>query len=355
MKKSFKTGVCKALTTIACATLVFAGALRLNSISAKAATRNLSVDLRNGRVTGFTESDLYNVDDPSQIPQGVKDAYTVMFTTMIYDPNFTKSNASTSHATSVLSSNPYQGIVLDQPDNDTVKVSAMPGSVGTGKYVINKQTIMQACASTSSKTVYVDSETTARIMLLYLDEVTGGDISKSFTKMTEENVKALDALQFNVEIKYSDAPIIANNKVNAAPAVSFEVGKEIEDNGIKYRILDAAGNLSAISLTSKAKTVTIPDAVNVAGYNLNVTDIAQNFIKGNKKTKKVTIGANVTSIGKEAFYKCKKLKKVTIKSTKIESFGKKAFGKDANGFTLKMPKSCKKAYKKLLKKAKIKI
>ena len=77
-------------------------------------------------------------------------------------------------------------------------------------------------------------------------------------------------------------------------------------------------------------------------------------MKGNKKTKSVTIGSNVNSIGKQAFYKCKKLKKVKIKSTNITSIGKKAFGKNAKGFTLKMPKNCKKAYKKLLKKAGIK-
>jgi hypothetical protein len=78
-------------------------------------------------------------------------------------------------------------------------------------------------------------------------------------------------------------------------------------------------------------------------------------MNGNKKVKKVTIGSNVTSIGSKAFYHCKKLKKVTVNSTKITSIGKKAFGKNAKGFTLKLPKSCKKSYKKMLKKAKIKL
>ena len=94
--------------------------------------------------------------------------------------------------------------------------------------------------------------------------------------------------------------------------------------------------------------------MNIEGFNFNVTEIANGFMKGNKKTTKVTIGANVTSIGKEAFYKCKKLKKVTVKSEKLATIGKKAFGKNAGRFVLKVPGKCKKAYKKLLKKAKLK-
>ncbi|WP_026490899.1 leucine-rich repeat protein [Butyrivibrio sp. XPD2002] len=344
MKKSFKTGVCKALTTIACATFMFAGALGLGSITAKAATKKLSVDLSNGKTVGFSEKDLDGVTDPNNIPKGVSDSYAVMFSVLTYDWKFTEKYQDSRHATSVLSNNPYQGILLEQSDGYTVKISALNGSTGTGTYVINKKTIMQNPECT---------EREALIMLMFLDEVTGGDTNRNI--YSQEDLDALGNLEFNVEIKYSDAPIIANNRVNAAPAVSFVPGREFQDNGINYRIMDAAGNLSAISLATASKEVTIPETVKLAGFNLNVTDIAQNFMKGNKKTKKVTIGANVTSIGKEAFYKCKKLKKVTVKSTKIASFGKKAFGKDAKNFKLKMPKSCKKAYKKLLKKAKIKI
>ncbi len=150
-------------------------------------------------------------------------------------------------------------------------------------------------------------------------------------------------------------PLVARYNVNGSCTVSFEAGHEFEYNGIKYRAIDTSGNVSAIGLTKKSKKVIIPDTVEPLGCKMNVTGIAKDFMKGDKKATSVTIGANVTSIGKQAFYKCKKLKKVTIKSTKLKSVGKKAFGKNAKKFSVKMPKSCRKAYKKLFKKAKVKI
>ena len=195
-----------------------------------------------------------------------------------------------------------------------------------------------------------DLEQSAAALLMLLDEFLTGDMASSSYADPMEYLN----LEFEITIKYSDTPVITDNHVKAAPSVSFEVGRELGDNAVKYRIMDATGSLSAIGLTSEAKSVTIPDSVGLAGFNLNVNDIAQGFMKGNKKTKTVKVGSNVTSIGSQAFYKCKKLKKVTIKSKQIKTIGNKAFGKDAKNFTLKLPKSCKKKYRKLLKKAKVK-
>ena len=68
--------------------------------------------------------------------------------------------------------------------------------------------------------------------------------------------------------------------------------------------------------------------------------------------KKITIGKNVASIGKQAFSGCKKLKKITIKSAKLKSssIGKNAFKGTAKKLTFKVPKKKYKAYKKFLKK-----
>ena len=61
----------------------------------------------------------------------------------------------------------------------------------------------------------------------------------------------------------------------------------------------------------------------------------------------------VTKINKNAFKGCKKLKKVTIKAKSLKSIGKNAFKGIAKKAVIKVPKAKKKAYKKLLKKAKI--
>ena len=67
------------------------------------------------------------------------------------------------------------------------------------------------------------------------------------------------------------------------------------------------------------------------------------------KVKKVTIGSNVTSIGAQAFYGCKKLKQITISSKKLTKVGKKAFKGITKNAKIKVPKKKLKAYKKLLK------
>ncbi|WP_026666036.1 leucine-rich repeat protein [Butyrivibrio sp. FC2001] len=350
MKKSFKTGVCKALTTVACAALMIAGALGFGSMSAKAAatTKNVTIDYRNGRTISFnTEKEEENLND-NKISKDYLDSYITSVVMVCYDPSVRDLDITTTNQiTSVLSKNPYQGITLTNSSDNSITMRAADGSVGTGKYVLNKEIIKQAADTFRLDKDNLDES--AMEFMTVIDAMYSGDI---LTYYETHNVP--EDIEYVVEIKFSDIPVKTDNKVNSTPAVTFEVGSEFEDNGIKYRIMDAEGNLSAISLTANSKSVTIPDSVNYSGIALNVTDIAQNFMKGNKKVKKVTIGSNVTSIGSKAFYQCKKLKKATIKSTKLTTIGKKAFGKDAKSFTLKMPKSCKKAYKKLLKKAKIK-
>ena len=60
------------------------------------------------------------------------------------------------------------------------------------------------------------------------------------------------------------------------------------------------------------KKITVPATVKVSGKTYKVTAVSANAFKGCKKLTSVTIGKNVTSIGKKAFYKCSKLKTVII-------------------------------------------
>lgn len=100
----------------------------------------------------------------------------------------------------------------------------------------------------------------------------------------------------------------------------------------------------------------VSETVTYDGITYKVTSIAPGAFKNNKKLTKVTIGSNVKTIGKQAFYGCKNLKSITIKSTKLttKSVGAKAFtkagSKNYKKLVVKVPKSKKKAYVKLLKK-----
>lgn len=64
------------------------------------------------------------------------------------------------------------------------------------------------------------------------------------------------------------------------------------------------------------------------------------------------IGKNISKIGKQAFYGCKKLKTITIQSKKLtkKRVGSKAFGKIHSKATFKLPKAKYKSYRSMLKK-----
>ena len=83
-----------------------------------------------------------------------------------------------------------------------------------------------------------------------------------------------------------------------------------------------------------------------------VTEIADNAFNGNKKLKRVVIGENIEKIGEKAFYKCKKLKDITIKANKSLTIGDSAFKKINKKATIKISGVKGKDKKKLAKELK---
>ena len=122
----------------------------------------------------------------------------------------------------------------------------------------------------------------------------------------------------------------------------------------KYKITNAKTNgkgtvaLSGIK-SKKGKSIKVADTIEIGGKKFLVTSIGNSAFSGISKATSVTIGKNVTKIGSKAFYNCKKLKKITIKSTKLKSVGAKAFKGISKKASIQVPKSKLKAYKKLLK------
>lgn len=102
----------------------------------------------------------------------------------------------------------------------------------------------------------------------------------------------------------------------------------------------------------KAKTLVVPASVTISGQKFQVTSIKANAFKNNKKLTKVVIGKHITKIGKKAFYGCKKLKNVEIKTKKLKkgSIGMKAFANIAKKPKFKV---VVKSYKKLIKASKV--
>ena len=103
------------------------------------------------------------------------------------------------------------------------------------------------------------------------------------------------------------------------------------------------------SVKKKTSKITIPATIKIGNDTYKVTSVSKNALKNNKKLKTVVIGKNVTSIGKKAFFGCKNLKKITVKSKILKKVGAKAFKGINKKAVIKVPKKQLKKYKKLFK------
>ena len=154
----------------------------------------------------------------------------------------------------------------------------------------------------------------------------------------------------------------SQNPSTGSPAMPVEdiapaVGERITDTGTNavYTIkgnTDDNRTVEYIKPSVQTAKVTIPSVVTIQGKSYQVTAIANKAFKNNKKIKKITIPATVTKIGKQAFFKCKKLKNVVIKTKKLKnsSVGKRAFKGISAKAIIKVPKAKKAAYQKMLRK-----
>ena len=142
----------------------------------------------------------------------------------------------------------------------------------------------------------------------------------------------------------------------ATPAPSVSVGTKITDKktGNIYKVTSSRSSSRTVAfIGNKVKTsVTIPTTIKIKGATYKVTEISTNAFKNNRKLKKVVIGQNIVKIGKNAFYGCKKLTSVTIKSSRLtlKNIGKNAFKNTSSKATVKVPKKQKALYNQILKK-----
>lgn len=131
--------------------------------------------------------------------------------------------------------------------------------------------------------------------------------------------------------------------------IAVEKGKIYTIDAYKYKITSSSTVAFAGISSSKTIKVTIPKTVKIGGKDFKVTSIATRALYKKTKVTSVTIGTNVTSIGKEAFRNCNKLSSITIKSTKLKSVGANAFKGIKSSAKIKVPSKKLSSYKKLLK------
>ncbi len=104
------------------------------------------------------------------------------------------------------------------------------------------------------------------------------------------------------------------------------------------------------AINPEATSLNIPNKVTIGEISAKVVSIAVRACKGNENLEEVTIGANVSKIGKSAFYGCSNLRNVTIKSKKVSTFSKGCFKNISDDVVFHVKGSVKKDYAKKLKK-----
>lgn len=126
--------------------------------------------------------------------------------------------------------------------------------------------------------------------------------------------------------------------------------------GCQYKVTKAGAEVSLIKTNKKAKRMTIPAVIKVNGVTYKVTSIGAKAFNGSKKLSKVTVGTNIKKISNNAFFKCRSLKTVTIKSVLLtkKAANKKAFKGVNKKMVIKVPKKVKKAYVKIFRGLKVK-
>lgn len=216
-------------------------------------------------------------------------------------------------------------------DNDTAKKS--------GVYLVKNQ----ENETVSSAPYDISAKATETKLYLY-----AADGISSWTKREDKSQASATP-----SVSPSASPSVSPS---ASPVTaSLKKGTRKNISGVKYSVTNATKGKSTVKVTGTSKKnatkVIIPSTVKINGITCKVTSIAQNAFKGNNKIKTVQIGENITSIGKKAFYDCKNLKKITIKTKKLteSSIGTDAFKKTSKKMTVKVPASKVKKYKKVLK------
>lgn len=131
------------------------------------------------------------------------------------------------------------------------------------------------------------------------------------------------------------------------------VGTKVVSNNNGNRFEIKKGRTAAFIGTKKpnTKSIVIPDTLRIQGVTCKVTEISSNALKNNKKITKITMGKNVSVIGGNAFYGCKNLSSITLRTTKLtyKTTGANAFKGIRSNAAVYVPKAKKTAYKKLLR------
>ncbi len=134
---------------------------------------------------------------------------------------------------------------------------------------------------------------------------------------------------------------------------SCKKGQTYKVGNHKYKIIspktNGTGTAAFVGVVKDQAKVTIGSKVTIEGASFKITQVSDKALKNKKKLTAAVIGANVSSIGREAFAGAKNLKTITVKSKKLTKVGKNTLKNIHKKAKVKVPSSKLKQYKKLFK------
>ncbi|MEY8426568.1 NPCBM/NEW2 domain-containing protein [Lachnospiraceae bacterium 46-15] len=184
-----------------------------------------------------------------------------------------------------------------------------------------------------------------------------------YTEESAEKYRAALASAEKVLAKAGASQAEIDTAIRNLQAAQAALVKKIPDKGTilpaqggRYQVVDPKRKTARLVevINKKAPKLNVPATVKLNGMVFTVTEIGDKVMKGNTKLKKVVLGKNVTSIGKQAFMGCKNLKSVQLKGKAPKTIKTGAFKKTSAKLVVsakKLNKKQKAALQKKLKKA----
>ena len=143
----------------------------------------------------------------------------------------------------------------------------------------------------------------------------------------------------------SVSPTVAPTKKPASAKTKFADKK----SGIYFKISNSSKKyLEYLYPTSNKTNIVIPNTVKYKNKSYKVVSIAPKAFYNKSKLKKVYINANITTLGKDCFAKCKKLNSITFKGSKPPKIGRNAFKNINKKAKFYVPKKAYAKYRKTL-------
>jgi hypothetical protein len=145
---------------------------------------------------------------------------------------------------------------------------------------------------------------------------------------------------FRVQVVTSDGGCIATCTVIVQEKTgdngTAKIGDKVNYKNAVYMLTklpsgSKAGEAKLVSVSANKASIVVPKSFNYNGKKYNVTAIGAGACKNNKTLTSFTIGANVKSIGDNAFFGCTRLKSAKIPD-KVKTIGKNAY-RNCTGIT----------------------